>query len=147
MQAAIELGVLFSFLVLLTGSLWGRPTWGVWWDWDPRLTSSLVMFLVGCACLLLRHFTPDIRSKSTMGALVALANALNVPVVYFSVTIWRSLHQPQTFAQRTNNVSSDIFGVLLFNFVSLFFLSVVLYNLRKLSLAVQESLEKARGAF
>ncbi len=144
-NSAMELGVLFSFLVLVTGSLWGKPTWGVWWDWDPRLTSSLVLFLTGCGYLLLRYFTPNLQARRRVAALVSILSALNVPIVYFSVNLWRSLHQPQTFVQKTQNASSDIAFVLFFNFVVTFLLSIAIYKVRRQSISAQETLEEARA--
>ena len=144
-HTAMELGVLFSFLVLLTGSLWGKPTWGVWWDWDPRLTSSLVLFLMGCAYLLLRYFTPNQHTRKRVSSVVSILGALNVPIVYFSVNLWRSLHQPQTFVTNSPNASKDIIFVLIFNFIVTFLLSIVIYKIRRQSVSANETLEECRG--
>lgn len=143
-QTAMELGALFSFLVLMTGSIWGRPTWGVWWDWDPRLTSSLVMFIVSCAYLILRRSYSNSLIKQKSSALMAVLCSVNVPIVYYSVNLWRSLHQPQTFVQKANNASSDITAVLFVNLMTLFFLSLVLYKLRRQSLSAVVLLEQCR---
>ncbi|NBX16377.1 MAG: transcriptional regulator [Proteobacteria bacterium] len=143
-HAAINLGTVFSALALATGSIWGRPTWGVWWDWDPRLTSTLVMFLVCCAYHVLRSFTPDIQSRRNSGQIVAILAAVNVPIVYFSVNIWRSLHQPQTFVRRGGSASSDIGLVLFANLIAMILLTLVLYKMRRTAIAAQESLEAAR---
>lgn len=144
-HTAIEIGTLFSALVLFTGSIWGRPTWGVWWDWDPRLTSSLVMFLVCCGHLVLRHFTPDLRTRRTVSAIVAILSAANVPVVYYSVNLWRSVHQPQTFVEKVQNTSQDISAVLFFNFIAMFLLSISIYKTRRQAISAKETLESARG--
>jgi heme exporter protein C len=145
-HAAIELGALFSFLVLITGSLWGRPTWGVWWDWDPRLTSSFVMFLVSGGYLITRHFTPDIHAKRQSSAILAILSAVNVPLVYYSVNLWRSLHQPQTFVQSSKNASIDIVWILFLNFLAMFILSIAIYKIRRQSLSALETLESARAS-
>ena len=145
-HTGMELGVIFSFLVLLTGSIWGKPTWGVWWDWDPRLTSSLVLFLMGCGYLLLRYFTPQPQIKRRVSAMIALLSAINVPIVYYSVNLWRSVHQPQTFIQKTSNASGDISFVLFFNFMVTFLLSIAIYKIRRQSISAVETLEEARGA-
>lgn len=137
-------GTFFSFLVLATGSLWGRPTWGVWWDWDPRLTASLVMFLFCCAYLVLRTFAPDIHQQRKLGSFIAILNGLNVPLVYFSVNLWRSLHQPQTFLQQTRNSSLDIELTLLLCCTALFCLSFALYKIIRLAISAQENLQWAR---
>lgn len=144
-HTGVELGVLFSFLVLVTGSLWGKPTWGVWWDWDPRLTSSLVLFLTGCGYLLLRYFTPNLQSKRKVSAIVSILSAINVPIVYFSVNLWRSLHQPQTFVQNSQNASKDITSVLFFNFIVSFLLSIAFYKIRRQAIAAEETLAESRS--
>jgi len=143
-HTAMELGALFSGLVLITGSLWGRPTWGVWWDWDPRLTSSFVMLLACAGYLILRHFTPDPQTRQRHSAIVSILSAVNVPIVYFSVNLWRSVHQPQTFLQSSKNASIDIVITLLLNLCALFLFSIALYKIRRQSLSVQETLEMAR---
>ena len=99
-QAGIEVGLVFNITGLITGSLWGRPTWGVYWTWDPRLTSTAIMALTFAGYLILRSFTEDPDTRARIAALVATVGFLNVPIVYFSVKWWRTLHQqpssPQT---------------------------------------------------
>ncbi|MEN9529909.1 MAG: hypothetical protein RI932_1782 [Pseudomonadota bacterium] len=143
-HAAIDLGTIFGALALATGSIWGRPTWGVWWDWDPRLTTTLVMFLICCAYHVLRSFTPDIQARRNAGQIVAILAAINVPVVYFSVNIWRSLHQPQTFVRKGGSASPDIGMVLLVNTVAMLLLSFVIFKIRRAAVATEEHLEAAR---
>ena len=143
-HAAIDLGTLFAALALATGSIWGRPTWGVWWDWDPRLTSTLVMFLVCCAYHVLRSFTPDIQARRNAGQITAILAAANVPIVYFSVNIWRSLHQPQTFVRKGGSASPDVGMVLMANLIAMILLTLVLYKIRRSAISAEESLEAAR---
>jgi heme exporter protein C len=88
--AAAELTVLFGIIGLITGPLWGRKAWGVWWQWDARLTSSLVMWLIFVAYLLLRKYGGAGSDK--LAAAVALFGMANVPFVYWSVNMWRTLH-------------------------------------------------------
>lgn len=143
-HAAVDLGTVYAGLALITGSIWGRPTWGVWWDWDPRLTTTLVLFLVCCAYHVLRSFTPDIQARRNAGQIVAILAAVNVPVVYFSVNIWRSLHQPQTFVRKGSTASPDIGLVLLVNTLAMILLSFVLYKLRRTAVVEEETLTSAR---
>jgi heme exporter protein C len=91
--AAAELAVLFGLMGLLTGPLWGRKAWGVWWQWDARLTSALVMWLVFVAYLLLRKYGGAGSEK--LSAVLALFGMANVPFVYWSVNVWRTVH-PKT---------------------------------------------------
>jgi heme exporter protein C len=91
--AAAELTVLFGLMVLVTGPLWARKAWGVWWQWDARLTSSLLLWMMFVACLLVRRYGGPGSEK--LGAAVALFGMVNVPFVYVSVNVWRTLH-PKT---------------------------------------------------
>jgi heme exporter protein C len=92
--AAAELTVLFGTIGLLTGPLWGRKAWGVWWQWDARLTSALVMWLIFVAYLLLRRYGGAGSEK--LSAVVALFGMANVPFVYWSVNMWRTVHPKTT---------------------------------------------------
>lgn len=143
-HAAIDIGTVFAALALATGSIWGRPTWGVWWDWDPRLTSTLVLFLVCCAYHVLRSFTPDIQARRNSAQIVAIFAAVNVPIVYYSVNIWRSLHQPQTFAKKGSTASADVGQVLLLNTLAMLLLSYILYRMRRSAILAEERLEAVR---
>lgn len=93
-QAAAELAVLFGTIGLLTGPLWGRKAWGVWWQWDARLTSALVMWLIFVAYLLLRKYGGAGSEK--LSAVVAIFGMANVPFVYWSVNVWRTVHPKTT---------------------------------------------------
>lgn len=88
--SAVELTILFGFIVLVTGPLWARKAWGVWWQWDARLTSTLIMWLVFQAYLLLRRYGGPGSEK--LAAAVAVFGAALVPFVYWSVNMWRTLH-------------------------------------------------------
>jgi heme exporter protein C len=92
--SAAEVGATFNGLTLVLGMIWGRPAWGVWWVWDARLTSTLVLFLIFVGYLALRAFTEDPQQKARWSAAVGAIGALNVPIVYMSVKWWRTLHQP-----------------------------------------------------
>jgi heme exporter protein C len=94
--SAAEVGVVLTGLTLALGSIWGRPTWGVWWTWDPRLTSTLILFLIFVGYLALRSFTEDDDRRARWSAAIGILGALNVPIVYFSVRWWRTLHQIQS---------------------------------------------------
>lgn len=98
-QAGIEVGLVFNITGLITGSIWGRPTWGVYWTWDPRLTSTAIMAITFAGYLVLRSFIEDPESRARTAALVAIVGFINVPIVYFSVKWWRTLHQQQSNPQ------------------------------------------------
>ncbi|HVR69954.1 MAG TPA: cytochrome c biogenesis protein CcsA [Vicinamibacteria bacterium] len=94
--SAAEVGTLLNGLVLVQGMIWAKPTWGVWWTWDPRLTSTLVLFLIFVGYLALRALVDDPERRARWSALVGILGALGVPVVYMSVRWWRTLHQVQS---------------------------------------------------
>ena len=92
-KAAAEVGAGFCFLCLVTGALWGRPTWGTYWNWDPRLTSVLVLFLLYLGVLVLWRAVEDPGRAGRAAAILALVGFVNVPIVKFSVNWWNSIHQ------------------------------------------------------
>jgi heme exporter protein C len=110
--AGAEVGALLVGLCLVTGSLWGRPTWGTYWDWDPRLTSTALLFLMLLGYVALRRIPADRPVRNRRAAVVGLALAVNVPIVHFAVDWWRSLHQSATIA----TLDPQIDGIQLFTF-------------------------------
>ena len=94
--AAVEVGVVFNVCTLISGSIWGKPTWGVWWAWDARLTSTAVLLVLFLGYLALRRVPaePEVRAKRS--AFVALFAAVDIPIVHFSVEWWQTLHQTGT---------------------------------------------------
>jgi heme exporter protein C len=93
---AVEVGVVLNALLLVQGSIWGRATWGVWWDWDVRLTTSLVMLLLFAGVLALRRLADDEGRRASWSAVATIVGYVDVPLVYFCVRWWRSLHQVQS---------------------------------------------------
>ena len=91
-ESAAELGVVFTTLVLITGPIWARPVWGTWWQWDARLTSSLVMWLTYVGYLFLRNLATDRAKAGRLAAVAGIAGFVNVPIVHFSVQWWRTFH-------------------------------------------------------
>jgi heme exporter protein C len=92
-RALAPTGALFTFLALWTGALWGRPTWGTWWVWDARLTSEVILLFLYVGFMALQASIDDPRRGDKAGAVLALVGVVNVPVIYFSVQWWNTLHQ------------------------------------------------------
>jgi heme exporter protein C len=92
-RAIAPTGALFTFVALWTGAFWGKPTWGAWWVWDARLTSELILLFLYLGYIALVESIDDTRRADNAGALLALVGAINVPVIYFSVKWWNTLHQ------------------------------------------------------
>src|SRR5215213_6802868 len=131
--AAAEQAVLFGLIGLITGPLWGRKAWGVWWQWDARLTSALVMWLVFIAYLLLRKYGGPGSEK--LSAVLALFGMANVPFVYWSVNVWRTVH-PKTTVVMT--LDASMFQPLLLS-------TLAFVGLLGLMLAARVQLEKRRA--
>jgi heme exporter protein C len=92
-RALAPTGALFTFVALWTGALWGKPAWGTWWVWDARLTSELILLFLYLGYIALVEAIDDVRRADKAGALLAIVGAVNVPVIYFSVRWWNTLHQ------------------------------------------------------
>ena len=97
-RALAPTGAIFAFLALWTGAFWGKPTWGAWWVWDARLTSELILLFLYLGYLALVEAIDDVRRADKAGALVAIVGAVNVPIIYFSVRWWNTLHQGATIS-------------------------------------------------
>lgn len=97
--AAAPIGASFTFLALLTGSIWGKPMWGAWWVWDARLTSELLLLFLYLGFIALQSSIPDPRAAWRIGAIVLMVGVINIPVIHFSVEWWNTLHQPATITK------------------------------------------------
>ena len=97
-RAIAPTGAMFTFVALWTGAFWGRPTWGTWWVWDARLTSELVLLFLYLGFMALVSAIDETRRADKAGALLALVGSVNVPIIYFSVKWWNTLHQGATIS-------------------------------------------------
>ena len=122
--AAAELTVVFGLIVLVTGPLWARKAWGVWWVWDPRLTSTLVMWMIFTAYLLLRKYGGP--GSERLAAAVSLFGMANVPFVYWSVNFWRTLHPKTTVVPSLPPTMRGPFWYCVLGFLLLFVLLLLL---------------------
>ena len=113
-QALAPTGAMFTLLALVTGSLWGKPMWGTWWVWDARLTSELILLFLYLGFIALQSSIDDPRRADRAGALLALVGVVNVPIIYFSVKWWNTLHQGSTVnLQKSSMAMTMLWGMLL----------------------------------
>jgi heme exporter protein C len=123
--AAAEVGTVFTALTIALGSIWGKPTWGVWWTWDPRLTTTAILLLIFVGYVALRSFTDDEERRARWSAAVGILGFINVPIVYMSVKWWRTIHQVQSTTESVE--STFLYGLLInlaaFTFLMLFYVA------------------------
>jgi heme exporter protein C len=119
--ASAEIGVVFTVLLLATGSIWGRPTWGVWWTWDARLTTSALMLVLYLGYLALRRVPADVELRARRSAVTALLAVVVIPVNHMAVEWWRTLHQGRSLADLTPGSSLDgsFIAAMLLGFVAM----------------------------
>ena len=105
--AAVEIGMLCCTLTLITGSIWGRHSWGVWWTWDPRLTTALILWFIYAGCMALRAMPMPESRRASLCSVVAIAGVLDVPLVFLSARLWRSIH-PSVFASKGGGLEPEM---------------------------------------
>ena len=136
-QALAPTGALFTFLALWTGALWGRPTWGTYWAWDARMTSELILLFLYFGYMALRHAIDDPRRADRASAVLALVGVVNVPIIYFSVKWWNTLHQGATVSLTASPKMASVMlaGMLLMAFAAWFYsIAVALVRVRAIIL-------------
>jgi heme exporter protein C len=130
-----EIGLLFSALTVLSGALWGRPTWGVYWTWEPRLTTFAILIAVYVGYFIVRSAIEDPELRANASAAIGILGSINVPISYMSVKWWRSLHQTQTIDLTTGRVSMEP-AMLLALMVNLLAFTLLYFALMRLRGAV-----------
>src|ERR1700737_1213360 len=138
---AAEVGVVFCTVVLVTGPIWARPVWGIWWTWDVRLTTTLVLWLIYVSYLVLRRFSAS-GQTAVLAAALAIFGALDVPLVYFSIWFFRTQH-PQPVIGGGGRIDPRMLHVLLINWVAFLSFAVLVcwwrYRLEILQRGVEET--------
>jgi heme exporter protein C len=146
-HSAAELGVLFTALTIIEGSIWGKPTWGVWWTWDARLTLTAILLLIYSGYLILRSLIEDEDRAALSAAVLGIIGFLDIPLIHMSVYWWRTLHQPPSILRPDKlpweNVHPAMLTALAINFVGFLLLYFYLLSLR-LRLGEVRSETKAR---
>lgn len=136
MASAISItGAMFTFLSLITGSLWGKPTWGTWWVWDARMTSTLILLFLYVGFISLQAAIDDPRRADRAGAVLALVGVINVPIIYFSVQWWNTLHQGATIRMLGKpSIAPPMLAALLIMLAAcwLYSIAIVLVRLRRI---------------
>ena len=142
--ASAEVGIVFCTIAIVTGAIWAKPVWGVWWTWDPKLTLTLVLWFIYAAYLMLRAFGPKGSQGARYGAVLALIGAIDAPIIYYAAELWRSTHPNLVLGPAAESDALDprmLVAILvsLLAFVVLFiYLIIERYSLRKAETDVDE---------
>jgi heme exporter protein C len=119
-HCAVETGVIFCTIVLITGPIWAKPIWNVWWTWDPRLTTTLILWFTYVAYLMLRRAVKE-NQRANLAAVFGIIGFLNVPITFFSIRLWRTIH-PVVITSRGLNMSGPMKLSLIITFTAFCFL-------------------------
>jgi len=134
LEAAIEMSVVLCLLLCIQGSIWAKPTWGVWWDWDPRLTTVAVLLMAFAGISALRHFIDEPVKRATWTSVATIIGFIDVPIVYFSVKWWNSLHQQQS---GVGTISREFLIPLMVNFAGMLLLLAGVMTIRARTAALR----------
>lgn len=124
-----EVGVVFCSLVLITGSIWAKPTWNVWWTWDPRLTTVLILWTMYVAYLMLRKLLTPGAQTSNIAAVFGIISFINVPITFLAIRMWRTIH-PVVIDAQGAHISPPMLNTLLVTFAAMTLFFIVLLRLR-----------------
>lgn len=131
-RSSAEIGFLFTTLVLITGSLWGRPIWGTWWQWEARLTTTLVLWFIYLGYFMVRSFAGDEERGARFAAVLALVGAIDIPIIHMSVRWWRTLHPEPIVVNTSPNLPDSMLVTLLVSFVgfTIFFAHLMIQKMK-----------------
>jgi len=136
--SAAEIGVLFATVALVTGSIWAKPTWGTWWDWDPRLTSTLILWLIYVSYMMLRSVIENPSKRASLSAVVGIVGFVDVPIVFMSIRWWRTIH-PVVITGNSMNLDPSMLLTLMVCLAAFTLLFVHLLGMR---LALEQQREE-----
>ncbi len=128
-SASVEIGVVFTTLVLITGSLWARPIWNTWWTWDPRLTTSFILWLIYVAYLILRASVEQVDRRATFCAVMAIVGFIDVPIVFLSARLWRTIH-PVVIKSRSIDIEPAMLTTLAISMAAFLLFWLTLLRIR-----------------
>lgn len=147
--ASAEVGFVFCTIAIVTGAIWAKPVWGVWWTWDPKLTLTLVLWFIYASYLMLRAFGPKGSQGARYGAVLALIGAIDAPIIYYSAELWRSTHPNLVIGPIADSDALDprmllavLVSLLAFTVLFIYFI-IERYSLKKAETDVDEIFQHA----
>lgn len=140
--SAAEVGIIFTTLMLVTGSIWGKAEWGVWWTWDARLTSALVLWLILIAYFIIRSYVSEDLRRARFAAVLGIVGFLDVPVVALAITISRTTHPPPVIFE--GGLDPRMLATFLISLFSFTFFFIILFNWRLSLKKIEEEVKKLK---
>jgi len=126
-SSSAEIGIIFCSIVLITGPIWAKPIWGTWWTWDPRLTTTLILWFIYVGYLMLRKFIEEEDKRAKFSAAVGIVGFIDVPIVFLSIRWWRTIH-PNVLQKGGGGLHPDMVTSLIISVVAFTFLYLMLLN-------------------
>jgi heme exporter protein C len=140
-RAATEVGLFFCTLVLITGPIWAKPAWGTWWTWEARLTTTLILWLLLVACLLVRDYADDRDVGARLAAIVGIVAALDVPVIHKAVEWWRGQHPVVFKPGEEQGLAAEMRTAFLISTIAFFLLFALLVAIRNRAATIEDRAE------
>ena len=119
--ASAEIGIVFCTLAIVTGAIWGKPVWGVWWTWDPKLTTTVILWFIYLAYIMLRKYGPSDLRGASYGAVLGIIGAIDVPMIYMAANWWSSAHPELNIgplSDQSSSVNSEMMMTLLVSLIA-----------------------------
>ena len=127
-KSLAPIGCIFSIITIITGSFWGKPTWGTWWAWDARLTSMLILFLFYIGFILTWKFINNYKKANKISSIIGIVGLINIPIIKYSVDWWSTLHQTSSITlTSTPSIHSDMLTPLIIMFLVMLFYSIIIF--------------------
>jgi len=144
-KSLAPIGCIFTLISIVTGSLWGKPTWGTWWVWDARLTSMLILFIFYLAYILTWKFLDNFEKANKISSIIGIIGLLNIPVIKYSVDWWNTLHQPSSITLTSApTIHYTMLVPLIIMFIGMLIYSLIIFLMRYKTEAIKVKLNKKK---
>ena len=145
-KSLAPVGAVFTLISIVTGSLWGKPTWGTWWAWDARLTSMMVLFIFYIVYICVWKFIPDYKKANKISSMIAVIGLLNLPVIKYSVVWWNTLHQTSSISLTSvPAIHYTMLIPLVIMFLAMFIYSIIIFLMQYKTELIKFKLNKKKN--
>ena len=140
-HASAEVGLVFTTIMIITGSLWGKPVWGTWWSWDPRMTTTLILWFIYLGYLMLRAYAPSKQQGARYAAVLGIVGFVDVPIVYMSTKWWRTLHPQQVIEPGQVSMPPEMLQAFMISLLAFTLLFIWILIIRTRIALIEDELE------